>query len=465
MSRPGFDARVAAYRCLEAVDSRDAYANLAMPGILAEAGLGSRDAAFATELAYGTIRMRGLYDAILAVAARRDPASLEAPVLRVLRLGAHQALAMRVPSHAAVSESVALVREAGRPGAAGLVNAVLRRVTETSPDGWRERVAPGDEDRDLATRYSHPEWAVRRLRAALAADGREGELEALLASHNEAAPVVVAARPGLVSRDVLLAEAEGSSPTPYSPIGVRLAGGDPGRLAPVRDGRAGVQDEGSQVVALAAIQPDVDTGADREAWHDMCAGPGGKAAILACLALERGAHVDATEFHAHRARLVEETLRAISPSAVTVRTGDARVVADTYDRILLDAPCTGLGALRRRPEARWRRGEDDLAGLATLQAELLSAALRSLRPGGVLAYVTCSPVLEETRAAVDRALSRPEGRGVERLDARLAVATVTGTEPERWGSGPDVQMWAHAHGTDSMFLALLKSRSRARSAQ
>lgn len=462
--RPGLAARVAAYRCLEAVDAQDAYANLAMPGILADAGLAGRDAAFATEVAYGAIRMRGLYDAILASAAKRDVVALEAPVLRVLRIGAHQALSMRVPAHAAVSETVALMREY-RPGAAGLANAVMRRVTEADLDTWRARVAPGDTDEDFAIRHSHPVWVVRRLREALAADGRDGELEALLAAHNEPASVTLVARPGLVSRDDLLAEAPGSTPTPFSPLGVVFAGGDPGRVPAVADGRAAVQDEGSQVVALASARPDATTGAEHESWHDMCAGPGGKAAILACLAAERGAHLDATELHPHRARLVEEALRAVDPAVVTVRAGDARVVADTYDRILIDAPCTGLGALRRRPEARWRRSEADLDDLIRLQAELLTAALRSLAPGGVLAYVTCSPVVDETRESIRRALAGPSGHGVERLDAREYVAAATATAPGEWGAGPDVQMWTHAHGTDSMFLALLKSRSGARGSQ
>ncbi len=371
---------------------------------------------------------------------------------------------MRVPAHAAVSETVALMREY-RAGAAGLANAVLRRVSESTLPEWRDRVAPGETDDDLAIRHSHPAWIVRRLRDALAADGREGEIEALLAAHNEPAAVTLAARPGLVARDDLLAEAAGAAATPYSPLGVVLAGGDPGRVPAVADGRAGVQDEGSQIVALAAALPEPDTGADRESWHDMCAGPGGKAAILACLAAERGAHLDATDLHPHRTRLVEDSVRAVDPAAVTVRTGDARVVADTYDRILLDAPCTGLGALRRRPEARWRRSETDLDDLIRLQSELLTAALRSLAPGGVLAYVTCSPVVDETREAIRRALAGPSAHDVQRLDAREFVAAATDTAPGAWGDGPDVQMWTHAHGTDSMFLALLKSRSRARRAQ
>jgi 16S rRNA (cytosine967-C5)-methyltransferase len=439
------------------VDADGAYANLAMPAILREAGLSGREAAFATELAYGTIRLSGLYDAIIGAASGRDPARLEGPVRRVLRLGAHQVLSMRVPPHAAVSETVALMREIGRPGVAGLANAVARRMSEADIDAWRDRLAPRDSDADLAIRYSHPEWIVARLRQALQADGRANELSLLLAAHNEPAGVTLVARPGLISRDDILARVRDSTPTAWSPIGAAMAGGDPGSVAAVRDGTAAVQDEGSQVVALAACEARVLTGAESESWHDMCAGPGGKAAIFACVAAERGASLTASEVHAHRAALVEQSLRAVPAGSMTVRIADARVVDGTYDRIILDAPCTGLGALRRRPEARWRRTEGDLTDLVHLQDELLSAGLRSLRPGGVLAYITCSPVLAETRKAIERALASPAGAGFEVLDARVAVASVTGTAPEAWGSGPHVQLWTHEHGTDSMFLAFLRS--------
>jgi len=477
VTRPGLAARLAAYRCLEAVDAQGAFANLAMPAILGDSGLAGREASFATELAYGTIRLQGLYDAIIGAASGRDPARLEGAVRRVLRLGAHQGLSMRVPAHAAVSETVALMREIGRPGVAGLANAVARRMSEADLDEWRDRVAPGASDAALAIRHSHPAWIVERLRQALEADGRAGELDSLLAAHNEPASVTLVARPGLISRDELLEAVRGGRPTSLSPIGVVMAGGDPGGIAAVRDGRAGVQDEGSQVVALAACEAPTLTGAPAlsgaptltrtraEAWHDMCAGPGGKAAILACLAAPLGATLDATELHAHRTELVEQALRAVPAGSVALRTADARVVDRSYDRVLLDAPCTGLGALRRRPEARWRRTEADLTDLVHLQGELLAAGLRSLRPGGVLAYVTCSPVVAETRGAVGRALAAPEGEGFEVLDARTAVATVTGTSPEAWGSGPFVQMWTHAHGTDSMFLALLRSPGTPRGAQ
>ncbi|RMI05117.1 rRNA small subunit methyltransferase B, partial [Cellulomonas triticagri] len=196
-------------------------------------------------------------------------------------------------------------------------------------------------------------------------------------------------------------------------------------------------------------------------WLDLCAGPGGKAALLAALAAERGARLVANEVQPHRARLVRQALVAVPEGAVEdVRTGDGRDVGTDepgrYDRVLLDAPCTGLGALRRRPESRWRRTPADLAGLGALQRELLASALRAVRVGGLVGYVTCSPVLAETQLAVVDALraARKAGLEVEVADARAVVTGIApGLDlPDR----PDVQLWPHAHGTDAMHLTLLR---------
>jgi 16S rRNA (cytosine967-C5)-methyltransferase len=441
-------AREAAFRCIRAVDSEDAYANLAMPGFLSALGLSGRDAAFATELAYGTLRMHGLYDAVIGHAARREPDALDAPVRWSLWLGAHQALSMRVPAHAAVSETVDLARRHGGPRVAPLVNAVMRRIVERDLDAWIATVAPARTRDDMALRHSHPQWVVKELAEALIADGRPTELETLLAADNTPAAVTLVARPGLADR----AELPGTA-TRLSPWGATLAGGDPGAIPAVASGIAAVQDEGSQLVAgaLVAHRP-VDDG---ERWLDMCAGPGGKAALLGAIAAERGATLEASELHEHRADLVRKAVRAIPAGVVTVSRGDARdLPAAAFDRILLDAPCTGLGALRRRPEARWRREPADVPVLAELQAELLAAAAGAVKPGGIVAYVTCSPVLAETRDVVAGA------RGLELVDARPAMASLTGTATSEWGRGPHVQLWPHAHGTDAMYLALLERPRR-----
>jgi 16S rRNA (cytosine967-C5)-methyltransferase len=212
----------------------------------------------------------------------------------------------------------------------------------------------------------------------------------------------------------------------------------------VRQRRAAVQDEGSQLCAIALASAPV-SGTD-ERWLDLCAGPGGKAALLAALATERQAIVHAVELHPHRAELIRS---ATAGWPIDIEVADARTVTSGgYDRVLLDAPCSGLGALRRRPEARWRRRPEDVIDLAALQRELLATAIRLTRPGGVIAYVTCSPHPAETTAVLAGVI---DGSEVAVLDARPSFAGL----PDL-GSGPFVQLWPHRHGTDAMFCALLR---------
>lgn len=441
-------ARKAALDAVLAVWTDDAYANLVMPAILDRARLRGRDAAFATELAFGTLRMAGLYDAVVERATGRSPAALDDAVRAVLLLGCHQWIGLGTAAHAVVSESVDLARAAGAGRASGLVNAAMRRVTEATPGAWRDRVAPGHTTSDRSVRYSHPTWVVEQLEASLRHRGRGEALDALMEAHNTPAAVTLAARVGLVDRDELVAETGGEA-TSLSPWGVRLAGGSPGVVESVRQGRAGVQDEGSQIVAgvLATVAAREATAGER--WLDACAGPGGKTALLGSLAVARGATVDAVELHPHRAGLVKGAIQALPPGVVSVHVGDATTWEEgPYDRILVDAPCTGLGALRRRPEARWRRSPADLDDLVALQGRILAQAATLLAPGGVIAYVTCSPLLAETIDIV-------RASGLAPKDARLAMAELTGTSVERWGSGPDVQLWTDRDGTDSMFVALL----------
>lgn len=459
--RTADQARRAAFDVLREVADSDAYANLVLPALLRRRGLRGRDAAFATELAYGTLRLRGRYDAVLALATERDVAGIDAPLLDVLRLGAHQVLGMRVPAHAAVSETVALARSAVGAGPAQMVNAVLRRVAADPPEAWLDRIveaAGTDPVARAAVRESHPGWVVRALRQALVADGRDvAEIDDLLAADNAAPAVTLVARPGLVDRDELAALVPGARPGRWTPTALVVPGGDPAALAPVRSARAGVQDEGSQLVALALLAVPVH-GSDTR-WLDLAAGPGGKAALLGAEAARRGARLVATEVQPHRARLVAGSVAAVPEGTVEVRCADGRTVGagepGSFDRVLLDAPCTGLGALRRRPEARWRRSPADLPVLSELQGELLDSALTAVRPGGVVAFVTCSPHVAETRAVVGDVLRRRDD--VEQLDAREAVRTVAGGEIPL-GSGPAVQLWPHVHGTDAMHLALLRRR-------
>ena len=440
-------ARQAALDVLAAVRERDAYANLALPSLLRQRGINGRDAALATELCYGTCRAQGLLDAVLQSCMDRPLSEVDGELLDALRLGSYQLLRTRVPPHAAVGTTVDLVRAGRGSAAAGFVNAVLRRVGEQDEQSWVRAVAPALEDDPvghLAMAHSHPRWIAQAFADALAGD--LDELANALAADDARPLVHLVARPGQISA-AELAAAVGGKLAPYSPYGVHLAeGGDPGELTAVREHLAQVQDEGSQLVTLALAATPLD-GTDAR-WLDLCAGPGGKAALLGALAINRGATVDAVEKAEHRARLVDQACAGL-PVTVHVADGrDSGLPDRAYDRVLVDAPCTGLGALRRRPEARWRRQLNDVAGLVRLQRELLVAALRLVRPGGVVAYVTCSPHLDETVGVVTDVVRRTRA---EQLDAKPVFRGLP-----RLGDGPHVQLWPHRHGTDAMFCALLQ---------
>ena len=480
--RPSADpARRAALDLLLAVDGRDAYANLLLPGLIARRGLSGRDAALATELSYGTLRGQGTYDAVLSICSDRPLASLDPVVRAVLRLGTHQLLGTRIQQHAAVATSVNLVKEAAGQRPAGFVNAVLRRVASRDLDSWLSIAAPApdaDPAGHLAVRFSHPRWMVEAFAAALGetpagAPGGAGsasmpQTRELLAANSQRPAVHLCVVPGLAAQGELTDA--GCTPAAWSPYGAYLADGDPKAISAVAEGRAGVQDEASQLAAIALTRVSLD-GPD-ERWLDLCAGPGGKARLLAGLAAGADARIVAAEVREHRAALVREAMRGVQagrPPGQRLRGVQAGsygvVVADGtrpawrqagFDRVLADVPCTGLGALRRRPEARWRRTPGDISALGELQRALLRAALDSVRPGGVVAYVTCSPHLAETRDVLAGVLAaRPD---VTVLDAPVVLPEVPDLAvPYRLATeGRYAQFWPHVHGTDAIFLALLR---------
>ncbi len=477
-------ARRAAYDVLVAVAQRDSYANLMLASILAERGLTGRDAALATELSYGTLRGRGTYDAVLSVCSDRPLDRVDPPLREVLRLGAHQLLATRVRPHAAVATSVDLAKDVAGQRSAGFVNAVLRKVASRDLETWIEMVAPA-RDADplghLAVRYSHPRWIAAAMADALGGTGPAGSgpggaglagsgpggagpagsgpggtgppavgPSALGWPDGRRPKVTLCVVPGLADPAELVTG--GGKLTRWSSLGAYLEGGDPADLAPIRERRAAVQDEASQLAAIALARVDV-AGRDSR-WLDLCAGPGGKARVLAGFAAQRGARLLAADARPHRARLARDAV-AVTGAAAAV-TADGTQPAwrpGSFDRVLADVPCSGIGALRRRPEARWRKSPADVAALGSLQRRLLTTALDAARPGGVVGYVTCSPHLAETRAVLADVLSARDD--VEVLDAPAVLAEVPGLR------GPEpgcryAQFWPHRHGTDAIFLALLR---------
>jgi 16S rRNA (cytosine967-C5)-methyltransferase len=436
-------ARRLAFDGLREVHTQDGYANLVLARLLRERRLAPRDAALATELFAGTCRLQGTYDAIIEAASGRRLNSLQPAVVDLLRLGSHQLLSMRIADHAAVSATVDLAAATVGRRVTGLVNAVLRKIGARSWEDWLTELTRGlPEPEAIAVRTAHPRWIVDTYADLLPA----AELEPALIANNDQPRVSLAVRPGLATVDEVIAD--GAGPGRWSPYAASWTG-DPATLPAVAQGRAGVQDEGSQLVALALARADAADGA----WLDLCAGPGGKSALLAGLAAEREAIFLAGEPALHRARLVRSALRGYPTSGRrAVIAADATKPAwraGVFGRVLADVPCSGLGALRRRPESRWRREPGSVEQLHPLQCDLLASALRSVRPGGVVAYVTCSPHRRETRDVVDAVTGA-------RADLELLDAAPLIPEVDDAALGPYIQLWPHRHGTDAMFAALIR---------
>ncbi|MFP4150052.1 MAG: transcription antitermination factor NusB [Nitriliruptoraceae bacterium] len=425
MSDRGLPARRAALQALAEVEEHGRWSNLAVPDAIAPLPE-PRDRAFAAHLAYETLRWQGSLDAALATVLTRPLDQVEPALRRVLRLGAVQLLVSDVPDRAAVDTSVALAREAVPPrraqGASGFVNGVLRALARAPrPDGWP--LAPDDPVEHLALTTGHPRWIVEDLLARYP----EERTAAILAADDLAPGVTLRAND---DRDALLAELHAAGVEARAgtvPDAIRAPGADPRRLEMVREGRAVVQDEASMRVARA-------TGAGPgDRVLDLCAGPGGKTTHLAHLVGPTGS-VHAVERHDHRARLIRQAA-ARQGVSVEVSVGDARALetAPVHDVVLLDAPCTGLGTGRRRPEVRWRRTPAEVAELAALQRELLPAAAAATAPGGTLTYAVCTWTAAETSGVVDAFEGSAASAGFTRVDT--------------------VQLLPDEHDTDGMFIA------------
>lgn len=467
MNKPGLAARLIAARTLQKVQETGAWANLALPKALRaeqqkNPAFTFRDSAMTSEMVYGTIRRQGMIDHVLAQHSSTPLDELDPPLLAALRLGAYQLLYMRISQHAAVSETVNVAKVTAGEGPARYVNAVLRSILR---EGVAAALARADQIEEpttrLATVHSHPEWMVTAFEKALTDRGLPAEeLPLALEANNDAAKVTLVARPGLISTRDLAQEAEeilGSVAIQgaLSPYAVLLSGGDPGALPSVRDGRAAVQDEGSQFAALLLAEAPL-TGPDSN-WLDLCAGPGGKSALLAAIGAKRGVHLVANEINPARARLVRRSTEALKNVSVTVKDGTRLGEDGQFDRVLVDAPCLGMGSLRRRPESRWSHQPSDLESLVPLQEKLLDSGIRAARKGGLIAWVTCSPHTQETLEQVKRVLRRGD---VTLLDGTEVASGLT-YDDLRLGDGDEVaaktiQLWPHRHGTDAMFIALLK---------
>lgn len=441
-------ARRTAYDVLHEVGSQGAYTHVALGQLTRDRELDSRDAAFTTELVYGTVRQQLTLDTILELASGRKLAVLDPRVVDVLRLGAYQLLFAATDQYAAVDTSVNLVKSVCGPAPGGLVNAVLRKVAARDLTSWHKQIRKDSDPKAArAALSSHPTWMISALTDALGPAQRD-QLDALLEADNEPARPTLVARPGMADVNDLIDY--GATPGRYSPYAAVASTGLLRDLKGLRNGSVAVQDEGSQLVALALANAQVE-GVEKH-WVDLCAGPGGKLGLLAAIAGQRGISAAGVELHPHRAKLVDNTARRI-PGYAGVVVGDGRQapIKPGVDRVLLDAPCTGLGVLRRRPEIRWRRTPADLPGLATLQTELLNSAIDLVRPGGVVGYTTCSPHIAETTLIISAI-------GKARADIEIEDARELFPGVNDLGEGPHVRLWPHLHNTDGMFFALIRKR-------
>ena len=420
-------AREVALEVIRRVTDEGAYSTRVLPAALARSGLDERDRALATELAYGTIRhVPALDDAIDARAAR--PVARMTPGARAaLRLGAYQVLHTRIPAHAAVGETVGTVV----PRERGFVNAILRRLAKEPP-------APpgGRDDRAISMRTGMSAWAIAELRTLLPPE----EVEAAAAGFGERAPLSLRVNTCRASVEGALAALRDAGADArigsVHPECILLAGGDPTAMPGWAEGHVAAQDQASAfVVEALAPQP-----GDRVL--DVCAAPGGKTAFLACRVGEVG-RVVAGDLRPERTALIATVLGRLGLSGVLLTHDATRpAVRGPFDRVLVDAPCTGIGSARRRPELLWRARRDELSRLARLQVAIASAAAELLRPGGRLVYSVCTFPRAETDAACDAILRhRPDL-------APVATPGPSGSEPALRH-----RLWPHRDGTDGMFVA------------
>ncbi|CAN2201092.1 Sun tRNA and rRNA cytosine-C5-methylases [Candidatus Nanopelagicaceae bacterium] len=431
-------SRLLAFDLLTEVNRNEGYSNLLLPQALNASKLEERDRALVTELLYGTIRMQGKHDWVLSQISDRPWNEVDPGIVDICRLGVHQIHEMRIPDHAAVAATVEVARKRVGESKASFVNALLRSVTRKSIEEWfAPLLTISDPVERFSIQYSHPEWIVSAY-FDLLKDWRE--VESALAINNEAALPTLVAWPGYSTQQDLIDI--GGDPTEFSPFGAHWKG-NPGALDLIKERKIGVQDEGSQLVAEVFAKAAAGT-----QWLDLCAGPGGKAALLSSIARTRGVTFTANEFSAPRAELVKQVVHG---DRVLVSDGrEINSLGEKFDAILIDAPCTGLGALRRRPEVRWRRTLQDLRALTQLQRELIDSAIEALNPGGVLGYATCSPHLAETSIQI---------ADIKRKHTELNQIDVDPFLPERLeGANRDgaMSLWTHKHGTDAMYLALFQ---------
>lgn len=449
---PKIPAREMALFVLTAVEKEGAYSNLALNYVLEKHRPGKLDRAFVTELAYGVLRRKNTLDWALAHFVKKPLSQLALPIHNILRMGAYQLLFMdRVPASAACNESTELAKKYGHPGMVRFVNGTMRSLARRKselqyPDFQKNPV------RHIALRYSHPDWLVERW---LAEFGPEETIR-ICRADNDPAPNTVRTNTLKISRGALAAklEAEGLSvrETDYAPEGLNLENIlSYGSLDSYREGLFQVQDE-SSMLAGRALMP--EPGAK---VLDSCGAPGGKTTHLAQI-MENSGEILAVDLHPHKLALIEDSCGRLGITNVRTLAADARSLPDSLnewaDYVLVDAPCLGLGVLRRRPDSLWRKQPGQIDEIVGVQSEILHGAARVLRPGGVLVYSTCTITREENTGQVESFLKARDDFAAEDLSPYLPAGL---DERDTYKLGY-VQILPHRYGMDGFFIARLRKK-------
>lgn len=452
--KPPRTAREVALRALRDVDVKEAYANLSLDAHLTGSRLEGRDRGLATELVYGVTRRRGTVDWAIGQVATRPLDQIDPWIRNILREAVYQILYMeRIPQSAAVDEAVELAKQYGHAGVAKFVNGVLRNLLRRLPTlHWPDPAV--DPVGAAAIKHSHPEWLVREWTDRFGPE----TAEALMEASNRIPPLTIRINPLKAAREqvaeALAAEGVRTEPTPHSPYGLIIheltSASHLDRLKAMKAGLFTVQDESSMLVApVLNPQPGATV-------IDMAAAPGGKATHLAEL-MENQGQVLALDIHPHKVDLIEQNAKRLGASIVEAVYMDAREAGRKMpgraDFVLCDAPCSGLGTLARRPDARWRKQPGDIEELVPIQQGLLESAAAALKPGGALVYSTCTIHPRENQELVEAFVAaHPEFQFDE--IARYLPPTLAAD-----ATGGYIQLLPHRHGTDGFFMARLVKRA------
>ncbi len=443
-------AREAALKILYEIDVKGAYSNIALNKYFTGAELRGIDRAFITELVYGTVKWKLTLDRVIAVYSNIRMEKLSPWILNILRMGAYQLLKMtKVPVSAACNESVKLAGRYGHKASAGFVNAVLRKIAQNGVD-----VAVPSKETDLtgylSVKYSYPKWLVVKLTGLLGAEFAEGLMDA----GNGTPELTIRANTLKVTAEELIKELESegvaSEKGKYAEEAVTIKSNvSIAQLSTFKKGLFQVQDESSMLPArVLSPQPG-------ERVLDVCSAPGGKATHMAQLMENRGTIV-ARDIHEHKLRLIDDAAARLGTDIIKTELYDAALQDEknesAFDRILLDAPCTGLGILRRKPDIKWARETKDIDSITTLQRRLIDAASRLVKPGGVLVYSTCTVLPEENEEVVEAFLKQHDDFVADDIAAYLPDGLAV------YAKGCMLQLYPNRDGIDGFFIARLKRR-------